>query len=65
MSGFIKKKLVIACSQAAAMLEYPRRLPSRRVGADNPDPWLPADTKPGPNNIDPRGVGWVKEGGIF
>ena len=51
--------VAIACSQAAATLEYPRGLPSRRVGADNPDPWLPADTKPGP-----RGVGWVKEGGM-
>ena len=31
--------------------------PSKRVGADNPGLWLPADTKSGPKNLNPKEVG--------
>jgi len=44
----------IAGREAFAVLEKAGGLPSRRVGVDGPDAWLPA----GPQSSNPRG-GWV------
>ena len=47
------------------MLEKARGAPSRRVGAESPEAWLPAVTIGGPPDIIPWGVGRVTESGLL
>ena len=44
--------------EAFAELENTGGLPSRRVGADRPVAWLPADSKRGPQGLTQEGWRW-------
>ena len=68
MSGFFKTVLslwqnVFAClpaiagREAFAVLEKAGGSPSRRVGAESPEAWLPAATIGGPRALSPGGLG--------
>ena len=47
------------------MLEKAGGAPSRRVGAESPEAWLPAATIGGPQALSPGGVGRVTESGLL
>ena len=55
---------LIAGREALAVLEKAGGAPSRRVGAESPEAWLPAATIGGPRHY-PLGVGRVTESGLL
>ena len=63
--NFFACLVAIAGREAFAVLEKARGTPSRRVGAESPEAWLPAATIGGAPGIIPWGVGRVTESGLL
>ena len=55
----------IAGRKASVVRLNPGGLASRRLAADSPGVWLPADPKRGSQELFPGGVGWVCREGHF